>query len=236
MKILFEDLVKVATLATNYSNLNYPIANLAHPFLRRRYQSATTPVMITATFVAASSVNCFFYGYHNLTAIEIRLYDVGDALLKTVTIASPESEVGAEHFDTIDAVTYMQVDITAAAAGYLGGIGAGETELFPRPVADFKEQLIDNSIVSVSLGGQTQQIYIEPLESNVYTIRDVTRSERAAIVASFLAVGVGRPLWIDAFYDAHSYKAPFYGRFVRAINTLKNGRRYDFGVELRESR
>lgn len=236
MKILFDNLVKNATLTTTYPNLNYPVSNLAHAFLRRRYQTADPPTTITVTFAEVSSVNCFFYGYHNLTAIALRLYDDGDVLLHTVTIANPESGVGAEHFDEVALVEYAQVDITAAASGYLGGIGLGMSELLPSPVADFEEDLIDNSIVSTSPGGQTQQIYIESLKSDVYTIRDVTRERRAEIVALFLAVGVGAPLWIDAFYDNHTYQSPFYGHFVRTINTVKNGRRFDFGIELREAR
>jgi len=236
MKILFDNLVKTATLTTTYPNLNYPVTNLAHTFLRRRYQMASSPTTITVTLAAASSVNCFFYGYHNLTAITVRLYNAGDALLKTVTIASPESGVGAEHFDTIALVTYAEIDISAAATGYLGGVGLGLTSELPRPIADFKEELVDNSIVSMSPEGQTQQIYVEPLGSDIYTIRDVTRDERAAIIALFLAVGIGAPLWIDAFYGNHSYKAPYYGHFVQTLNTKKNGRRFDFGIELRESR
>jgi len=235
VKILFDNLVKEATLLTTGPNLNYPVTNLAHTFLQRRYQTASIPATITVTFAAPSSVNCFFYGYHNLTALVVRLYDAG-GLKKTVTIASPESDAGAEHFDEEKLILSVQVDITAAATGYLGGIGLGMCELFPRPVANFEEGLIDNSVISVSAAGQTQQIYVEPLESDIYTIRDVTRSERATIVALFRSVGIGAPLWIDAFYDDHSYKAPYYGRFVQTIDTKKNGRRFDFGIELRESR
>lgn len=236
MRILFTNLVKTATLSTDSPNASYSVDNLAHATLRKRYQSTVSPATITVTFAADSDVNCFFYGYHNCTTITLRLYDSGDTLLKTVSIASPESGVGSEFFTTVSSVAYAEIDITAGPPVYLGGIGLGVYYDVGRPNADFEEGSIDNSVKVSSPAGQLQQLRVEPIGSNNYQVSGMLRETRNALVAQIDAVGEGAPLWIDAFYGDHSYAAPFYGTIYNRTPTRKAGKYFSMSFELREMR
>ena len=238
MRMLFENLVDAATLSTTLPNTNYPVISLQHPFLRKRYQADAATATITATLAAAAAVSCFFYGYHNCTSIVLRLYNSVPALLKTVTVSSPEAGVGSEFFTSVAGVASAQVDITAAGAPvYLGGVGLGVYYEAPRPTADFEEGLIDNSVVVSSSSGQTHGLYVEPLQRRRYTISNMTRTVRAEIAALMKAKGIGVPMWIDVFYNDHDYDPPMYGKIVTPWSTVKSGRRFDAQtLEIQEAR
>ncbi len=236
MRVLFDNLVVPATLTTDEPNESYPVTNLAHPFLRRKYQSVASPAIITVTFAGDSTVDCLFYGWHNLTSLIMRLYNSGDALLDTITVASPESGVGSEFFTAVPAVAYAEVEI-AGTVPYLGGLGIGEYYELPRPIGDFSEGLDDRGVVVASTSGQAQQLYVEPLKTRNYTLQEMTRATRAEVAALMLTAGIGRPLWLDAFYLDHDYESPMYCRIVREWVTTKNGRRYDArSIEFKEMR
>jgi len=234
VRLLIDDLVRDATLSTDVSSANYPVTNVQHRFLKRRYQPSDTDATITVTFDAVSSVDCFFYSYHNLTAIAVRLYNSGDSLLHTETISSPESGAGAVYFTSVASVAYAEVDITSGASAYIGGIGLGEYLDIGRPLADFRERLIDNAAVSVSPAGQTQQVYVEPFGGDSYTVPNMSRDTLFDLREAVAAVGRANGMWIDPFYLNHSYRLPFYGRIVSPIESQKNGNTFDLPIEFQE--
>ncbi len=236
MRVLFDNLVVGATITTDEPNDNYPVTNLAHPFLRRKYQSVATPATITVTFADDSTVDCLFYGWHNLTSLIMRLYSSGDVLLDTITVSSPESGIGSEFFTAVASVAYAKVEI-AGTIPYLGGLGIGQHYELPRPLADFEEGLEDRGTVVVSGAGQAQQLYVEPLKVRTYTIAGMDRDTREEIDALMSAAGVGRPLWLDAFHLDHDYEPPMYCRLAREWATAKNGKWFDAqDVEFKEMR
>lgn len=238
MRFLLDDLMRDATLSTDKPNGNYPVVNLQHSFLQKRYQADDTTATVTVTFDAASSVDCFFYAFHNCTAIVVRLYSAGPVLEKTVTINSPESGAGSEYFTVEPGLIKAEIDITAAGVPvYIGGVGLGLREETPRPLADFEENTIDQSVITVSPTGQALQLRVEPRAAEIFRVSWATRVERDAAVAAFNAVGVGAPIWVDVFYGDHTFRKPFYGRLVQTVDTRKIGADgYDFALSLEEAR
>ena len=61
MKILFDNILEDSTLSATNESLNYPVANLGHPFLEKRFQSTTTTSTITADWTTDQCISCFFY-------------------------------------------------------------------------------------------------------------------------------------------------------------------------------
>jgi len=237
MRVLFDNLVLSGTLTTDTPSDSYPVTNLSHQFLRRRYQIVTSPVTVTVTFDEDSTVNCFFYGYHTATSLTLRLYDSGDVLQKTVLVTSPESGVGSEFFDDETAIAYAEIDIAGSNPLYLGGIGLGEYYELPRPLANFSEGLSDRSVTSSSPQGQSQFLHVAALKRRAYTFPSMTRTERNAVEALFVEHGVGRPMWIDAFYGNHTFEPPMYARVVSPWATVKDASFYDAErIEFEEAR
>lgn len=236
MRILFTNLAKTATITTDTPNGNYPVTNLVHSVLRKRYQGASTIPLVTITFAATSSINCFFYGYHNLQGLELRLYDSGDTLLQYVS-GLAEVKTGAAYFDTVDNVAYATLQLAVPVQpAYLGGIGLGEYYQVGRPNADFQEGFIDNSVKVSSPTGQVQQTRVEPIGSDNYQVSGMLRAEYIALIEQINAVGQGAPLWIDVFYLNHSYKSPMYGTFYNVAQAIKSGKYFALPFELREVR
>jgi hypothetical protein len=222
MRVLFDNLVIASTLTTDEPNGDYPVTNLAHPFLRRKYQSVAATATITVTFKDDATVDCLFYGWHNLTSIVMRLYDSGDVLKDTVTVSSPESGVGSKYFTAVPSIA---------------GLGIGEHYELPRPLADFEEGLDNRGAVVASRAGQAQHLYVEPLKVRAYTVAGMDRDTRSEIAALMKDAGVGRPLWLDAFHLNHNYEPPMYCRLTRPWSTAKSGVWFDAqDVEFEEMR
>jgi len=69
MKILFENLLSQAILSATDTNTNYPIANLYHPFLRRRWQSNSNTDTITIDATGAVLINSIYLGAGNVVKV-----------------------------------------------------------------------------------------------------------------------------------------------------------------------
>lgn len=262
MKILFDNVLIDATITADNASANYPVSNLVHPFLHKRYQKVnTTYDTITITLSAATTMNCFFVSYSNANKIVVRFYNASSTLLRTETFSGVNNEryttggdlrvltdgdiriaqeaygedSDAVHFDSIDVKT-IEIDVYGDSSAYVGGIAAGEAEDFGDPMSPWEEPYIDNSIVADSLYGQTLQQQIEPLRAYTWMIRDLTRSETNDIRDIYYQYGYGARLWIDPFEDDHDFMRPFYGRLNAAPRITKNGRRYDVELQFREAR
>lgn len=86
MKILFDTNIKDATITATPSNINYPASNIQNDFLRKRYRPGAASAEVTFTLDSAISMDSFFYGYHNISLMIVKLYDASDVLLQTLTL------------------------------------------------------------------------------------------------------------------------------------------------------
>lgn len=236
MRILFEDKVLAATLSAVNASSNYPVANLQNAFLKRRFQSTAAADTVTALFGADESIDCVYYGFTNATGIVIQLKNAGGAVLKTITITTPE-EIGAHHFAAVPAVRSIVVQITGAGAGvYLGGLAAGEEVVLPNPEAEWEEPKVDNSTVSSSPDGQYNQGYLRPLRSYSWNLPDTTREDANTLSDLYLALGAGRPVWADPFEENHDFIPPIYCVITEPLAPRKSGRRYSITLSIAEAR
>ena len=263
MKILFDNVLIDAAISTGDASANYPISNIVHAFLRKRYQSVGTDYdTIYITLASVTAINCFFVSYSNTTQIVVRFYNASSTLLRTdilygaannkryttdgnlrvltdgdirITQEASDEDSDATHFDSID-VKKIEIDVYGASGTYIGGIAAGEAEDFGDPMSPWEEPYIDNSIVTASPYGQTLQQQIDPLRSYSWMIRDLTRDETNEIRDIYYMYGYGARIWIDPFEDDHEFMLPFYSRLDAPPRIVKNGRRYDIEWQFREAR
>ena len=52
----------------------------------------------------------------------------------------------------------------------------------------------------------------------------------------YYSTGKGKCLWFDFTELDHDYKKPLYGKITNEIDPQKNGRRWDFNIEIMEAR
>lgn len=233
MRVLFNNLVADATIYATNESANYPSADLGHPFIKRRFQSTATTSTITIELDADSSINSFFYAFHNLTAITVRLLDSLDATQKTVTITDI-NDIGIEYFTTETGIRKIEIDITASTFAFLGSFGCGVYYQMPDFLSGFTLGGEDNSIISSSPYGQTLNEQITPLRSEDYGFRDMTIDTKDEIQLNYKTYGKG-PFFIDLTEDDRTFLDPIYAYIVDFITMQKNGRRYDAAIKLLEA-
>ena len=88
MKILFGNLLPLATLSALGVSVNYPLDNLNHPFLKKKLQqsidgSSGMPdaSALTLTWSSDQTIDAIVAGYSNATLYTLKLYDSGSTLM-----------------------------------------------------------------------------------------------------------------------------------------------------------
>lgn len=210
MKVLFNNLVKDATITALSENANYPAENLASQFLKLKYKSTGINDTITVTFDDSVSASCFFYSYTNASSMTVKLYSSSSVLLDTITVDCTYSS-GAEYFTQYNNVRWFTIEAACPATEdlYIGGIALGLATDFPYPNGTFAKQISDNSSSDSSTDGQTSNQYIEPLTGYVLQFEGVERTTYHTLFELFKQVGSGH-IWIDIAEDNHLVYQPLY--------------------------
>lgn len=238
MTVLFENIAASASYSCSDPDINYPAENLYHQFLYKRFQSAEAAdtIVVTVPTVGGDEqrANSFFWGYHNLSEMTIRIYDTGAHVLQTFAITSPD-QYGAVTW-TEDDVTSIEIDVTtASAAAFLGGIGFGVALTLPPPLTAWVEGREDASVISESPYGQSGQNRIPALKKIKYDFL-TTKVIAAACQDQADEVGVGGPLWVDAFGASAVSLKPMYAKLVKPIEPAYDGKTWRFSLDLKECR
>jgi hypothetical protein len=233
MKILFDNALEDATLTALYASPNYPVANLSHRILKKRFQSILNSDTITMSWAAAVVVNSIYVGYTNATAFVLRLYNASSTLLATISFTPSDM---AKHFAAVSGVRSAQLDISNSLTSvYLGGVGIGEDYTMPDPRNDWGDGFVDKSKKEVSADGQVFGDRIEPLrmiplnffsaEHALYReIRDLVKPNNRIV-----------PLWVDVFESWHEEMLPMYGTLDLG-DPKKRDKKIDFSIAIQEAR
>ena len=235
MRILFNNYVEDATISANIVSLNYPPENLKHPYLKKRYQSLVDNATITVTFDSEKTLDCFFYGLHNMTSAEVRLYDSVDTLLLTVSISSPTANRGREYFTSTSGVAYAEIDITGGDPVYLGGIGFGQYYQNLNFLSGYPESGNPTGSRSKSASGQALSDYIKPLRTYSFSFRDRDKSDKDNWLDLVDDTYPG-PYWFDLTECDNTFLPVVYGTIQSYPGIVRNGKRYDNGLDIEEAR
>ncbi len=229
MRILFENLAKTATLSAGGTSINYPLSNLVHPFLKRKFQQTVTggvilysgsPITYLGTGLSSldsnwmpiadalsmawdadQTIDTVFVGYSNATLFELWLYDSGGAVLSVIYFTNAEmGSVFTPVAGVRSAKLLLDPDThTNPTTVYLGGVGIGLSYSMPDPLADWAPLDMDNSFGSESMDGQVLGQYVEPLRKLPCNFFAEDFETYDEIRALVKAAGKYTPLWIALF-------------------------------------
>ena len=94
MRILTENLISEnTTLAMTNPDADDPGSQLYSNMLEEIIQAATSSSLITATFDSDQTIDCLFFGYHNMTTITVNFKNVSDSIIATYTLNYPAQMV-----------------------------------------------------------------------------------------------------------------------------------------------
>lgn len=264
MKILTTNALIGATVNSTQASSNYPASNLIDPFLRLRYQASATADSIIFTLAEEADFNCFFIAYSGgVSSIEVQFLSGGEVqdIARTYIAATGDGntrifETGvtkywgdgptehwsdydglmyaSRHFGTLTGVDQVRVNITGTSPMYVGGMAGGVCIDMPPATAAWADEIEDNSTVTRSAHGQTQQNYIEPLKKYGFSFDGVTFADYNEIKAGFTALG-GAAGWVTFFEESEEEFPPGYYSM-----SLTGGQRerltYSFNIDFTEAR
>lgn len=230
MRILFNELFENAeVLATNQS-LNYPVANIVHPFLHKRFQSTTTTSTVTATWDTDQCMSCFFYGFHTLTSLTVAYKDSSGTTIKTLSITDP-LDIGVEYFDTISARS-VEITLNGASGFYIGKIGGGCCYSMPDVNATYESGNSDNSDGSSSAYGQRLVNNIPKLRELSYSFRELSLETKNEIDALYTS----KNIFFDLYENNREKEAPIYGYLTEPFSFPYEARKYSLNMTIGEAK
>lgn len=241
MRFLTTNLAKTATLSSTNESTNYPASNLAHQFLRFRWQPyGSGENTVTALWSEDQTIDVVFLGYISsvITNIDLKFYDSSDVLLETLSAIDTSLGNGAYYLSQQRTnVRYMEIVATGASGYYIGGLGVGEYFQPNRQTSSHPFGNDDRSVVSATPWGNRLVNRIPALATTEFSWEGQLRSDWDTFLENVLdPVGIGGTLWIDYYELDHSIKTPDYASLEDLSDSENDGYRYSWSVRLKEAR
>ena len=238
MRILFVNEIEGSGVTSVNGSLNYPAESIYHPFLRKKFKSLLSSDALTIDLDSAADMNCFFMGFHNVTAGTVSFFDGALSPVGTPLDLASALDIFVAYFSTIS-VKRIVVDVsTTSSQVFIGGIGAGVYQQMPIDLtASFPFEVTEATTISRSAGGQTSRNKAPSLRSRSWTWPDLDQTEKDDLDPIVLALGIGKPVWMDLFENNRTFDPPMYA-FVKDERGLTNPsfNRYDMTINFQEAR
>ena len=230
MKILYDNLLKTATLTATNENSNYPIANVHHKWQKKYFLATTTSTVITAVLPTATTITAIALSYHNLSSCTARVYNADNELLDVWTI--PVANQTEAYYDS--ALLVKKVTLTCASAGtlYIGEVFVG-TALSLSKSADQNIPLESTDNATLSSDGQVSGRQGSLLRSATITLPVLLYTERQSMETAYQSCGLLTPFFLDLWDLSHASFPPVYGRFTSelSITHAKDGDTVTFSFQ-----
>lgn len=239
MRVLFENKVERSTVSSNNGSLNYPGSGIWHPFLKKKFKGQSSDDVLTIDLQEVSNLNCFFMGWHNVTSGSVVFFDSGLSPIGSAIDLAGALDLFVTYFDTI-AVKRIVVTVHNSSGNqvYIGGIGSGVYVQMPiNMTSGFERAISDDTQIDESPGGQTSRNKAASLRIRSFTFPAMDATERDRVDVPVVALGIGKPIYVDIFEGDRSADAPFYAKVTepRRITNPAAGR-YDMSITFKEAR
>jgi hypothetical protein len=239
MRILFVNEIEGAVVTSVNGSLNYPAESIYHPFLRKKFKSLFDNDVLTIDLSETVDMNCFFMGFHNVTAGTVSFFDGALSPVGTPIDLASALGIFTSYFSTI---SVKRIVVEAECAGssqlYIGGIGAGVYQQMPLDMTNFAPfAVVDGTTVSQSVGGQVSRNRAPALRSRTWTWPTLDQTAKNDLDPYVLDLGIGKPVWMDLFEGEPDFDPPMYAA-VTTPRELTNPapNRYVLTVSFQEAR
>jgi len=226
MKIIYDNVLHGGTYSATNESLNYPVENLDHPFITKRFQATGNTSTVTIILDTAASVDSIGHGVTNATAGTIRVYSGAYDLEATLTMDRDYDPCITYTASTIAAVTKIEIDLTTTDTyAYLGGVSAGVAHEIDYAYAQIERPLTDNTAWQQMPGGQSLSNKKTPLRNVPLTFDAASITAANNLITVYRSVGLGTPMFIEFFEGARTIFPPLFCCF--ATVPVDTGSGYD---------
>jgi len=231
MKLLWNNYLEDSTVTASNQDENYPVSNLTHKFLEKKFQSLGSQSKITITMPETRTVSMIAYGFNNATSAQDTIVvtkDAPDTLVVTknavdivvisveafielknsvgTTVYTAQLETGGDinvnYFTPVDCKT-VEISFVSSTDEtlYVGGLSVGD----PLEI----EYIRNNPELSHTIRGTANKTEAgQLLSKKVRTLRVwdfsipiVTNSKRAEITEMIDEVGNFKPIFAGLYED-----------------------------------
>jgi hypothetical protein len=249
---LYNNLVDSATLTASSAAAGYPVANLKNQLRTKCYKSAGATAgtaNIVFDFGTPKPVTCIaLTGYDWAAAPETLQVEFNDANswgspaeIKALTWAASLTANGNKAsiilaFESIN-YRYARLNVINAAGDWkLGRIFIGE---YFQPESNYlygwAPELVDPSMLSQSVGGQTYADEIEKYRKVAFGLSFVTQAQWELFQKMANTAGISRDLFVAFDYENEPDEMTLYGKFTALPKATINRLNIAFSLAFRES-
>ena len=236
MRILTENLISESTtLIMTNPDADFPVEQLYSNMLEEIVQAATSSSTITASFDSDQTLNCLFFGYHNITSITVNFRNISDSIIDTYTLDYPAQMVRYYLTSQITGVRKIEIIITSGAIVFLGNFSCGiYTQLYNvRQPININYKI--TSEFEQTNGGQSLNRTGIRLANFDINLGKNTDEEHDTFFEAFDKVMIGKTFWLDRNEDIAT-RLPKFGIFDAEPSTNENNQFIDIATSFLEAR
>lgn len=237
MKILFDNLLRNATISATNEDESYPVSRVTDRYLEYRFKSITMTTVVTASWTTDQTVSCIALGYHNLSSGTYVLKNSGGTSVGSGSL-EVDYDTDMTYFTAVSTVRSIELTLTSASVLYVGGLGCGVpfSQDFhnQNPRIDF----VNNDNLTFLNGGQSLGTKTKNRWVYNATLNDLTQSDLETFTNGLVLVGKNFPVYFDLFNGDHTLGRPIHGvlRIRGRFNRDTTSGRYSIRVVCEESR
>lgn len=236
MKLLYDNKLKAATITATNQNDSFPVSNVTHQFLEKRFQSTTTSSVITILFTADQTISAIGLGFHNLSSGSYVLKNSGGSTLLSGSLAVAY-ETDITYF-TATACRSIELTLTSSSVMYVGGIIADNPIYFEYHNIDPRFDYLGQDSSSLTRSGQALGYKTKRLNKYRAVLGHLTLAQKQSLYDMLDTVGNSDTFFADLYDEAHTEARPLFCKLEGdgVFRRQSSSNDYVYTVVLQEAR
>jgi hypothetical protein len=241
MRIIYRNLLPVASVSCTNENASKPVKNLWDKWRDLPFASNSTSSVITAEWTEDQTIDSVAFANAQEagpTGIFVSLYDSTDASLATWTLFVSYGQ-DIEYFAQQTTVRKAVITLSGASGFELGILSLGEYVQINKKAPSQGLDTALPSVTTLSRGGQVSGRFGTPLKSFTVSLLGLSDFEFDVIQCVYNEKQGVTPWLLDIWQSSHDVQVPLYVVFASALTVTKTsdyGTLFDVSFDIQEVR
>jgi len=219
MRIMTRNIIEEnSSISMTNADPNHPVERLYSNMLTEYAAPSGAISLITIAFAEDKIANSIFFGYHNLTDVDIVFKNSIGGTIGTVNLNYPELNM-KYYMTELDTIRSIEITIeTGEAIAFLGNFACGVYTQLGNVAKPRRVEYLDSTEFEQTTGGQSLYNLGTLVQSFNITLTKNTDTQLNAFIAAYMYVRKGKGYWLDRYEDI-VLRSPAYGIFSSNFST-----------------
>lgn len=208
MKLMYNNRLKTATITATNENDRFPVTNLTHQFLEKRFQSTTTSSIVTMELTEDTTISAIALGFHNIDSGTYTLKDSGGSTVLTGSL-DVTYETDITYFGSTECRT-IELDLTSLSTLYIGGSSVDDPLYFEYHNIDPRFDYVSSDSSTQTLGGQALGSKTKRLNRYRAVLGHLNLNEKKSLYDLLDTVGNVKTFFADLYDESHVTARPLF--------------------------